>query len=692
MVATPSKTLELGGKKYTRKSDEKFISEYSTFQSVRNAMQREHAREFENLKMYAGIDNSQWPDEIQRFMLDEGRGTNYNQFTQLGTYNFIKIKLNGIAGSIVRNPFDVGYVADESEQAELTLALQQAFMSDKELMDWEAQYQAAVVLGNIYQGVLRMYVKTDSPANPMGNIALECMPPGCTLLDPNWKGTSTKDLNNIWTFTWMSIEKMKEKYSLKRDLIENEQYLIEQLGETYEQDNIDWNKDIPEKHGDQYLVIQHNYLKREKVTREFDPESGIVFWEWMDEDQKRAMAQEYGVADTQEITLWDNFEYVTTLAPGLTLRFPLVDQKEEFQIGRLKYFPWATERMNGKVLPMIDQLRDAQMEINKRQATITLAAETAVTSGISVDEAIVGMDQRKKEEFEKNRGNPRYVLWQKAGTSRTFPNAMQQIVKTQIPGDLFNIVNEMIDLMDRLVPQPAASEGRSEKSGESGILFAQKVEIAKTMQTTMLSSIKQLWNDIGEAYFFLAKQVYSEGRRTFTNAKGTQKVVINDTRYDQFGEPHVLNDFSALSRHRVVISEAPAGVNNRLTQRELNATLMQTYAPFPNTQLVFASNLVKSIDMNEVDKEEAKNAIELDKERIKAETEAAIANANTIVSNAQQAAQAGAGGMPGGGAPGGGMPGGAPIEEEMQALPQQLEGAAPPIEAGIGNAPSGYHM
>lgn len=690
MVSIPRERVyefDIGGekKKFSRKSDDKLLDHYQRWQNATQAQAREREREFENLRMYCGVDNSQWPDAIQNFLKEDARGVNHGQFIHYGQYNLLKLKINGIAGSLIRNPFDATFVADDDEQSPLTMALQEAYLSDKELMDWQAEDTMATTLGLIYRGTLRMYVKNTFPASPMGNIAVECMPPGTTIDDPDWVTTSSKEMRRHWTLALMTPEEIKERWPNKREIMDREEWLMRN-SQYEEKVNVDWNRHMDgatSRFGDLKLVVQENYLKREKITREFDSRTGTVFWEWMTDEQKKDLAEQNGIGseDIKEITLHDNVAYTYTFAPGLSLSHALDDYKDEFQLGRLSYFPWTTSRINGKPIPMVDQLRDAQLEINKRQSTITLAAETSVNGHLAVDEAVFGMDQQKKDTFTRERNNPKAISWMKAGASRQFPNAFQEVAKQQIPGDLFGIVNEMIDLMDRLVPQPAASEGRTERSGESGILFAHKVEVAKTMQSVMLASRRQLWNDIGEAYFFLAKQAYAKGRRTFTDGKGVRKVVVNDPMIDvDTGEETIVNDFSGLSRHRVVISEAPAGVNNRLMQRELNATLSQNFAQMaPNTSMAFLEAVVESLDQDEVKKQEAMDAVALDRKALQSETEARIANAEVMKQQAQAASQPAGGALGGGGAP---QPGGAPTEPGAP-LPQTLSGEQPELSSGL---------
>ena len=205
--------------------------------------------------------------------------------------------------------------------------------------------------------------------------------------------------------------------------------------------------------------------------------------------------------------------------------------------------------------------------------------------------------------------------------------------------------------------------------------------MAKTLQTTMLQGIRQLWNDIGESYFFMAQQLYSKGRRVFTDSRGTFQTVVNETLIDDSGEEEVINDFGSLARHRVVISEAPAGVNNRLAQRELNGALAQNYAQIaPNASMTFIENLIRSVDMDQIQKESAMEGVSLDRERLAIQTQAEIVNAQVAIQQAQQLLQQSQQPQPG---PGGGLPpqGGALAEGGLAALPPP-EQAVPPELAG----------
>lgn len=704
MISTAQ--YNIGGQLFTRKSDEKLVAEWQQYESAKDANDREREREFENLRMYCGIDNSQWPGTVQNFMFNENRGTNfganvaraYNQynnqyssgFIHFGQYNILKFKLSGIAGSLIRNPFDASYVADESEQADLTMALQQAYMSDKELMDWNNSFLQAYVASMIYQGVVRVYASNEHPASPMGNIAIECFPPGTNIVSPDWKSGRSNDVRDIWTFSWLAASQIKEKYKTKKDIIENELALQRMFGSQFEVDDINWNRDVPTRHGDKLLVVEHSYLKREKVIREMDTYTGTVFWEWLSDEHKMALAQENNVDPTniKKIDLWDDFAYTYTFSPALSTNFALLDEKDEFQCGRLRKIPLSSEYQNGKPLPLLDQVRDAQLTLNKRMQTIDNAAESSITGGSYIDEAVFGMDNGKIEDYIKNATNPKYVARLKAGASRAFPNGIGQLPRGQVPPDLFNIANMIIDLFDRLLPQPAASEGRTEKSGESGILFAQKVEVAKTMQMTLLEQIRQFQNSIGEIYFFMAKQLYGKGRRVFTDAKGQRKLVINDVRVNPLtGEEEVVNDFSGLSRHKVVISEAPSGVNNRLMQREMSATLMQSFQGLPSVSIQMGKNLIKSLDLDSIQKEEALEAIGLEEERIRVQTQTAIANAQMALLQAQQMMQGGGQQAPPapdmGAAQGGAeMPGEQPMMEP-QGMPGQPMQPEPEITGGL---------
>lgn len=681
MIEIAKSDFKIGEQTFKRTDNALTMYIADEYQRLYDATEAERRREYDNLGFFYGLEQKQWPDEVRDQMDAEGR--------HVATYNLSHRKVQGIAGSITRNPFDVKYVGDDVVLDNLTEALQQMYYSDKELMDWESEYFQGVVYGLIYRGVWTMQVETDMPASPLGNIAIRCRQPGTTLIDPDWRSTSSKKLHLVYHVGWLTAQQIKDTYKKKTPEIEAELTFQQVFGKDWESNQeIDWSENHETKYGSTYKVIEKHYLKREKVTREYDPVTKTVFWEWMSDEEKMDIAQRNNISseDIKEIEIPDALiSYTQTVCPSLSTNLVLEDRKDTFQIGRLHDFMWSATWINGKPLGVIDFLKDAQREVNYRQSTITLAAQAAINTGVQLDPAMFGNDERLIKEFEKNYGNPRQVGRIKAGMSRQFPDGIKPLARIQVAPDLYQIVGQMIDLMDMLVPQPAAGEARTERSGESGIHFAQKLEVMKTMQQPMMMGIKQLWNDIGEAYLYFAAQLYSHGIRRFASADGKTEFDINVPKIDlNTGQEYIENDFSQLStmRHRIQISESPSGVNVRMMQRELNLGILSSWPKdsMPNTALTFAENIARSLDQTEEEKQNTDKALNMDRQLMESRTMAEITQNQAVIQQGQAAqGQQQGGGMPQGG---GGQP--------MQAPPPEALGIQPNIESAIVDIPENY--
>ena len=676
MIANPAflnSTIDIGGTKFSRKADEMFVNTLQEYQNFYDSTINDRRRENENVGFFYGLENKQWPNNAVQQLKHEGR--------HIGTYNLSHRKVAGIAGSISRNPFDAKYVGDSSEFDWLTEILQQMYLSDKDLMDWSSEYLQCLIHGLIYRGILEIRVENQMPASPLGNIAIRNRLFGTVILDPDWKSTSSKHLETVFVLSYLTAKQIKEIYNKKTDEIEAEIRMTELFGKKFElNQGVLWNEDNPMTMGSRYLVIEKRFMEQEKVTRSYDPVTKTIFWEWMTDDQKVNLAQRMNIPgeNIKDFEVKVKVSKTRTICPGISTNLSLEDSKDTFQIGRLSIFPWSATWVNGKSLGIIDFLKDAQREINYRQSTITLAAQSAINSGVIMDPAAFGNDEGLIEQFKQNYGNPRQVAMSKAGASRQFPDAVKPLARIQVAPDLYNIASQMIDLMDILVPQPAAGEARTERSGESGIHMAQKLEVMKTMQTPIMAGVRQLWNDLAESYLYLASQLYSKGMRRFTSGDGKSEFDINVPAVDPMtGQETILNDFSKIAgiRHRIQITESPNGINVRLIQRELNLGILSTWPRdmLPNSAVTYAENVQRSMDLSEKEKDNAQKAIDLDRRLVESRTMAEIAQNEVIINQAAQQAAQPQGGQPAPQGPGGelNIPGAQAPEPAIAQPPQR---------------------
>jgi hypothetical protein len=198
----------------------------------------------------------------------------------------------------------------------------------------------------------------------------------------------------------------------------------------------------------------------------------------------------------------------------------------------------------------------------------------------------------------------------------------QVIQKAQFPQDIRDQLMRMIDYTDRISGVPAVYDARSEKSGESGYLFAQKTRAAEQQNFLPLASLKQHLNEKAEAYMAQAAIQYTIANvpRTFRLNNGKQSITINkkDTETGK-----LLNDFSMLPRHKVIVSESPTSTTNRMVARAVaNETLRIIPPELVGTRAVLSGILAASMEsFSPKDKERLNAFSELEEKHAKLQLE-----------------------------------------------------------------------
>lgn len=625
--------FEIGGARFTRTADERYVHQLQEYTNILMATTSDRKREAENLRFLYGLDDGQWPSYLN---LEEMR----SKGRQIGTYNLSYRKVTGIAGSITSNPFDAKFLCDDPSLDEQTRALQQAFLRDKELMDWPPEYLMCVILGLSYASWLDMTVENTRPADPQGCIALRCRQPFSTIPDPDWRSVNGKNLELQYCIGYLTARQMKDIYHVKTDEIEAELQRLRFTERLYENnEKIDFRVDQPSTVGSQYKVIEKRYLETKRVIREWDPVTKAVFWEDMSDEEKIDLAQKLDIQSERiERRSVNSKRYRVRTIVEQMQNLILEDGEHYIQIERIPSFLYTATRLNGKCLGLIDFLKDAQRQINFRVGAITYATQAAVNTGVGIDPAAWGNDQTKINEFKNNFGDPHQVTEFKPNASRAYPNAIVPLPRITVSQDLYRVAAEMIDLMDLLVPQPPAGEARTERSNESGYHYAQKLQVMKTLQAPMMNGVRILWNEIAEAYLYLACQHYKKGYRVFRVGDNAAGVAINRPAIDiSTGEEYIENDFSLLNplRVRVQIAESPLAVNTRVLQTETNLALLQAWPQnLPFSSLTFVENILKYTEMSDSDKEKAKERLALDEQLIRSRMEAQI-RANTATAAPQ---------------------------------------------------------
>ena len=592
-----------------------------------------------NWDMYSGFDYGQWSKKS----VSELRSSNRH----VAQYNFIRGKIDGLAGSIVKNWYDIDFVPVEGETSDITKLLKGMFYSDKELLDWDTEYLNIVVDGLIHRGVEQMVI--DETYSPLGNIGFERIMPGHIILDPNWKTHNSKDLKKAWKVGYYTPDELKVMFPKKIPRIDEMVWQLANSGMDYGTDITSQSIprfDLEKEYGSKQRVIECHYIKETSKTIEIaiDQNTGeqVELPQGTHEEKLDFVIRNSILVDGETIkrNYVDKEYWVKTFASQLDDTEYLQDKKSEIQIGRLPFFPWSSARINGVDSGVVDLLIDAQQSINKRESLSDHMISTGAHGGKLFDPSLFGQDAAKVADFKKNINKPDAIFETAPGALQRGANALvTEVPRNQYSGEIYQELQRMSGYMDVLSKQTATMEGRSESSHDTGILFARRQLQSEIALTSLTKTLQQHWNNKGEAYMLLAQQLYTgayrEFRTDYGNGEGKAVTLSVNIPNAEEGGREQLNSLRNMPRHKVVISQSPQGLTIRATERSINAELLQSIPPELATyRAQITQNIMKTLDMSAEDRQRLVELGDL-------EMAAAIERVRTeIVINKTQQAQA----------------------------------------------------
>lgn len=570
--------------------------------------------EYENLerdqeawRLYSGIDDSQYSVADKKALLDQNR----NPFQG----NFIRQKVDGLAGSIIKNFFDIGYESNSGEYSDLTKLAKELLLIDKELLDWNSQYNQLVVDGLVNLGVEQMYI--DFRYSPFGNIGFKRIEPGHLILDPRWTTNNSWDLKRAYKVAFLTAEQIKEIYKSKSEELDYYIKLRKGMAGDYDNGDDDFgtlHHGLSERYGDKYRVIEYHHMEKEKRTVKVSISDGVVLPDATDEYlQEWAILNGVDLSDgviTREEVI--DVYYVTTICPGISRYLILEDKRGLIQIGRLPFFPWSSGRINGKNSGIPELLKSLQRTYNFRESMLDYMIGTSAVGGILIDPDIVDGDENKMRLLKDSWNKPGFREYSSPGAISSGRQHFQELPRTQMDYGIVNEINRMLDMSDRISKQPPVLDGRSEGSEETGILFGRKQAQAEIAQALLVKSLEQHWNEKGEAYLLCAKILYSGVyREMYTFGEG-KKIELNKPIVTPAGEI-IENDISQLPRMKVVVTQSPQGTTSRAIDRAINTELLRVLgADNPINRSIAVKNVMRTLDISKTERAKYEEAAELE--------------------------------------------------------------------------------
>lgn len=575
-------------------------------------------RNEESWALYSGFNDGQWPKDIAAQLRKENR----NPFQA----NFIRQKVDGLTGSLIKNFFDVNFEAVDSNNVSQIRMIKDLMFIDKELMDWNASYLDLVTDGLIHQGVEEIYIS--DRYSPFGNIGFRRILPGHIILDPDWLTNNSWDLKRAWKVAYLRAKDIKEIYSAKGEEIDN--FIKMKKGIPSHFDNGDRTRSIPHNdlapnYNEKYRVIEFYHMEKEKKKIEISVQTGLPIPEGPDEFKKE-WAILNGVDLSEGVISRDEYIntcYVSTICPSISKYLLLEDKKSRIQLGRLPFFPYSAGRINGKNSGIPELLKSIQQTYNKRESMVDNIIASSASGAAAIDPNIVDADASQMEAIKQNWTKPGYRFWTAPGALASGREFVKQLPQSNVDYGVINEISRMIELFDRVSKQPAAMDARSEGSEESGILFARKELRAEIALTKIYKGLEQHWNEKGEAYLILAKQLYSGVYRDFNIPGRGEKLEINKPVYTVSGEI-IENDIAQLPRMKVIVTQSPEGATQKAVDRAVNAEILRSIGPENPIQRARAvKNIMKTLDTDKKDRDEAETdsmmELELARQRVATE-------------------------------------------------------------------------
>lgn len=549
-------------------------------------------------EMYTGFGKSQWSTTAKSKLQERGNIT--------PQINLSKGKIKRLAGSIVKNYFNVSFVPVSSTETELTRTLNDLFLSDSNTYDYSKSYMGCVIDALIHQGIEQMV--TTTRYDPLGSIKFERIMPGHVIIDPSWKSDDTWDITEVFKLAYLTPPEIVAKYGFKNPNIQSEIDTILKDGIIYDDDTENEStahSTLQARYGQKYRIIERHYLESTAEVIKFAKVDGqdidIPNGE-QEQEEFFSLLEAGGIVPEVISRRVERRTYKVQSSCRELSPFKLLEDAEsDIQIGRLPFFPLSSDRYGGTNSGVMALLEDVQKLLNGREASIDDVIATSATGAYLFDPILTGnndvLTQRAIEDMHK----PDAVIKTAPGMLASGRQMIMPIARQQFPGELYQEVQRMAGYFDALSGQTATLDGMQESSQDTGVLFARRAlqsEIALTALTKCLESHQK---DKFEAWMLYAKVLYSGAYREI-GVEEANPIALNEREYGETGEViAVHNDLSELPRHKVIITPSKDGLTVREVDRARSIELLQ-YIQSPIKRVLLEQQALETLDNSIKDK------------------------------------------------------------------------------------------
>lgn len=626
-----------------------------------------------NQRFLWGVNYGQWPEEVVRRLISQGR--------KPPTYNLTLDKAETLLGSIMGAGFSTKFEPVNGKLDSLGIRAQDMMTSDKKQMEWDISECATFLDALCLVGYERMVISDKRHAR--GNISWERLDSVRVRRDPRWIGDDVDQLKSYFYSYMLTPSEIMEMCD------ENTSEILIELRRREEMDGVDYGhhlgisnyRDAYEKWGDRHQVIEFHHIKEKMEPWEYDRKNNCLFpdtgYELGSEGDRRVkiayiQKMELGADDI----VWDKrrrvTKYIESICPTLHREHYITHGKDRVQNGSVNLLPLGW-RFQGMYQGLVDRLYDINISVNRGEMSMDSILTSSAKGAFLLDKALAGGDPERMRQIEDSWNDDAARIWVEEGsTSDLGPNGgMIELRRSNVQADHFRVVDRRYDLADKFSKVPAAQESRTENSGEPNSLFENKQLVASIGQWMYTEMIKRHAIKKASRWLAQAKLTYSGDQREFSSGSG-ETFRVNRMSYDQNGNMYVLDDIALLPEYLVTAYPNKNSPIAKLQSKSNANQLLQISQADPNNRLLslcFMSVIVEKTDIDD-EKGEIEKALKLLKRQAALQVAGSIIQAEAAIKQQMQQAQAM---VDGAGA-------GAPAPESQQP-PQQLDG--PEAEQGV---------
>lgn len=589
----------------------------SEYDSAWKARDFEFTQTIDCWKMYFAAQGEQWDDDARRYKTE--------RHLRVAQYNIIRDKVRTMVGMLASDEYDGRYDPTTGKRNSGIEAIEFAYDTDKELMDYDNEYWQVILDGCIHVGTLEARIMTEKDWR--GRIAFVRVLPGRWITSPYWKTNSIYDCMKGWKQGHVTAT---ELVNIFPDIPMTPK--LEQAIKKEKQQGMDYTRPSLNEYDtpfptflDTYHVIEEHWIEeihKKRIVGRSPDGRWIPFPITDDNETLEYFAITHGITDWQNgaqlVPYTDRIAHMDRICTDLLPTDLAGSGKPEIQIKSIPICQFTFDRdFSGRNQGMVNDLIDPQKDINYAKSKRQELMASALGGAIIYNRTKMP-DEGDQRDFEANSNDPTRA-W---GIDGDISNFMQRVADKSVPPELFRESEEPFSIVDRISGVSAAMSSRTQGANEPASLFSMKLKVNKVGTLPLDKRIKMLRVWMYQSYFLQAQITYSGDERCFTSMDGKREEVLNE----RLPDGSIRNKVDELPLCSVTIQESEGSLSRQMRDRaEITAMLEAIPKEYREPVAIMIDQAFTTMDLSDDKKEMVKQAmqIEIAKARIASMSEIA---------------------------------------------------------------------